>query len=180
MIKLLLLLFLTLSLYANSKQDMLSLYKDSKFKESCDIGYEEGYKNKYDEEFMTIYASACLKSDYINRLSMPVSILRKTKESRANAAYFSIILMQKKLLYYAMVDKFNISTLKLPTTEHVLSIVFDLYVKATKDTQKESYTFTNPTDSSLTYKLYVTRGNIPKVSIDEYKDSQIIKQHIYW
>jgi len=99
MIKLLLLLFLTLSLYANSKQDMLSLYKDSKFKESCDIGYEEGYKNKYDEEFMTIYASACLKSDYINRLSMPVSILRKTKESRANAAYFSIILMQKKQIH---------------------------------------------------------------------------------
>ena len=176
-----LLLFLTFNLYADNKQEMLLSYKESKFKKACDIGYENFNKYKKDEEFISLYAMSCLKADYINRLATPIAILRESKESRANSAYFSVILMQKKLLYHAMVDGYDLRDLKLPTTEHILSKVFDMYVDATKKEKKELYDFVDSKDDNLRYKLYTMESkNIQKIIIEEYYNSKMIKQHTYW
>jgi len=174
-------LIITTSLYSNQKQSMLSSYQNNKFKQACDIGYENFNKYKKDEEFISLYAMSCLEADYINRLATPIAILRNSAESRANSAYFSVILMQKKLLYHAMIDDYDLSSLKLPTTEHVLSKVFDLYVNAGKHKKQDLYRFNDSDDKNLTYKLYlVDNKNIKKIIIEEFYNSKMIKQHTYW
>ncbi len=179
--KIVLIILLSISLYANIKQDMFNLYQVKKYDEVCNIGFNnfENYRN--DEEYVSLYAFACLNADYIDRLSVPTAALKFTKESRSNAAYFSIILMQKKLLYHALLDNYDISSLNLPTTDYVLSKVFDLYTKIKNNEQKEFYIFDDEIDKQLKYKLYILKdGKIDKMVIEEFYNSISIKKHIYW
>ena len=179
--KLFLLIFLTLSLYADTKQQMLNLYQNKKYEEVCHIGFNNFKQNKHDEDYISLYAFACLKSDYIDRLSKPMAMLKFSKDARANSAYFSVILMQKKLLYHAMIDGYDLSGLNFPTTDHILSKVFDLYSKLGKHKSRKYYLFEGRNDKKVTYKLYVIRDKkINKVVIEEYYDSVLIKKHMYW
>lgn len=89
--------------------------------------------------------------------------------------------MQKKLLYHALLDNYNISSLNLPTTDYVLSKVFDLYSKMKNNERKEFYIFEDESDKQLKYKLYILKdGKIDKMVIEEFYNSISIKKHIYW
>ncbi|MDO9266054.1 MAG: hypothetical protein Q7U00_03130 [Sulfurimonas sp.] len=179
--KIALIILISINLYASIKQDMLNLYQGKKYEEVCNIGFNnfENYRN--DEEYVSLYAFACLNADYIDRLSVPTIMLKLAKESRSNAAYFSIILMQKKLLYHALLDNYDVSSLNLPTTDYVLSKVFDLYTKMKNNEQKEFYIFEDESDKQLKYKLYILKdGKIDKMVIEEFHNSISIKKHIYW
>ncbi|OHD98666.1 MAG: hypothetical protein A3E21_08425 [Sulfurimonas sp. RIFCSPHIGHO2_12_FULL_36_9] len=179
--KILSIILISVTLYADIKQDMLNLYQNKKHEEVCNIGFNnfENYRN--DEEYVSLYAFGCLNADYIDRLSVPTTTLKLSKESRSNAAYFSIILMQKKLLYHALLDNYDLSSLNLPTTDYVLSKVFDLYTKIKKDERKEFYIFEDESDKQLKYKLYILKdGKIDKMVIEEFYNSINIKKHIYW
>jgi len=179
--KIVLMLFLTLSLYADIKQNMFNLYQNEKFEDVCQLGFDNFKAHKQDEEFVSIYAFACLKSDYIDRLAVPIAVLKFSEESRANSAYFSVILMQKKLLYHALVDNYDLSEFKLPTTDYVLSRVFDLYSKLKKHEPRAFYLFEDPNDPKLTYKLYLSRDyKLDKIVIEEFYDTITIKRHVYW
>ena len=179
--KIILIIFLTLSLYADKKQNMFNLYQNKKYEQVCQIGFDYFKKNKHDEEFVSLYAFACLKSDYIDRLAVPTAVLKFSKEARSNSAYFSIILMQKKLLYHALVDAYDLSVLDLPTTEYILSKVFDLYSKLGKHEKRSFYLFEDDKDLKLTYKLYLVKdGRVSKIIIEEFYDTIAIKRHIYW
>lgn len=179
--KIALFLLLSLSLYADMKQDMFALYQNSKYNKSCQMGFDNFKAHKQDEEFVSLYAFSCLKSDYIDRLAVPTAVLKFSEESRANAAYFAVILMQKKLLYHALVDNYDLSEFKLPTTDYVLSRVFDLYAKLDKHEPRAFYLFEDPNDSKLTYKLYLSRDyKLDKIVIEEFYDTITIKRHVYW
>jgi hypothetical protein len=179
--KTLLLILLTLQLYAGTKQEMFYLYQNKKFEKVCKIGFDNFKNNKKDEEYVTLYAFACLHSDYIDRLAIPTAILKATQESRANGAYFSVILMQKKLLYHAMVDHYDLSSFSLPTTDYVLSKVFDLYAKLGKHTPRTFYLFEDPKDKKLTYKLSLLSSyRLNKIVIEEFYDTIVINRHVYW
>jgi hypothetical protein len=179
--KIILLLLLFITLYANVKQDMLSLFQNNKYDESCNLGFESFKDYKQDDEFLSLYAFSCLHSDYIDRLAIPVAMLKYSKEARANAAYFSIILMQKKLLYHALVDDYELLSLNLPTTDYVLSKVFDYYIKLGKHDKRAVYMFNDAVDKKLTYKLYVVQdGTLSKMVIEEFYDTIALKTHIYW
>jgi len=174
-------LFFTSTLFADVKQDMFHLYKSEKYKEACQIGYDNLEENKRDEEYVSLFAFACLYSDYIDRLSAPAALLKLTKESRANSAYFAIIVMQKKLLYHSLVDGYELSKFVLPTTNYVLSKVFDAYTKLGKHKPKKFYFFKDPEDEKITYKLYLSKDyKINKMIIEEYYDTIAIKRHEYW
>jgi hypothetical protein len=176
----LLLVLINTSLFASKKSEMLKLYKASKYMDACDIGYKNFASNKKDEKFITLYAFSCLKADQINRLSCPIRLLRKTKEARFNSAYFSIILMQKKLLYYAMMDNYNITSFKLPSSEYILSRVFNMYIDATKEGKTAPFNFKDK-DERYSYKLYLINDNgVNKVVIDEMFDSNLVQKHSYW
>jgi len=179
--KIVLILLITLSLYADTKQDMFNLYQNKKYEQVCDIGFDKFKNNKKDEEFVSLYAFACLNSDYIDRLAIPIAILKFSKESRANSAYFSVILMQKKLLYHSLIDNYDLSKMNLPTTDYVLSKVFDLYVKLGKHKKRAFYLFEDKDDKKLTYKLYIQKDErLSKIVIEEFYDTITVKRHVYW
>ncbi|WP_415398142.1 hypothetical protein [Sulfurimonas sp. CS5] len=179
--KILLILLFSISLFADIKQNMLSLYQNKKYENVCRIGFDNFKKYKKDEEFVSLYAFACLNSDYIDRLAIPIAMLKFSPEARANSAYFSVILMQKKLLYHALVDNYDLSSLNLPTTDYVLSKVFDFYAKLGVHERMDFYLFEDEKDSKLTYKLYLTKDTkLKKVVIEEFYDTKTLQRHIYW
>lgn len=174
-------ILLALSLYADSKQEMLRLYKNKQYEEACNLGFKDFSDNSKDDEYVSLYSFSCLKMDFVDRLAVPIIALRHSKEGRANASYFATILLQKKLLYHAMLDKNDISSLNLPTTDYVLSKVFDLYTKSPKNQKEEYYIFQSEENSALKYKLYLIKDDkTDKMVIEELYNSVSIKKHIYW
>ncbi len=179
--KIVLILLLSIYLQASMKQDMFNLYQNKKYEDVCTMGFNQFNRYKGDEEFVSLYAFACLHSDFIDRLSIPTAILKFSKESRANSAYFSVILMQKKLLYHALVDSYDLSSLNLPTTDYVLSKVFDLYAKLGIHEKRAFYLFEDEKNKALTYKLYLVKEEkLHKIVIEEFYDTIILKRHVYW
>jgi len=177
----LIILVLFLHLHANKKQEMFYLYQKEKYQQACNIGFNNFKNYKRDEEFVSLYSFSCLKSDYIDRLSVSIATLKFSKEARANASYFSVILMQKKLLYHAMLDKYSIANLNLPKTDYVLSKVFNSYTKLGEHSPKLFYLFEDENDPRMKYKLYLRKGNrVDKMIIEEIYDSISVKKHIYW
>ena len=87
-------------LHANIKEDILSLYQTKQYTQACRTGFLHLEELNKDENFIALYAFACLKADYIDRLSVPISKLKYSKEARANSAYLAVILMQKN--FYIM------------------------------------------------------------------------------
>jgi hypothetical protein len=174
-------LLIYLNLYADAKEEMLHLFQNNKYEEACNLGFENLKEYKQEDEFLSLYAFSCLHADFIDRLAMPLAMLKYSKEARANAAYFSIILMQKKLLYHALVDEYDLEGLNLPTTDYVLSKVFDFYVKLKKHDKQSVYIFDDPHNSKLSYKLYILEEDkISKMVIEEFYDTIVVKRHIYW
>jgi muramoyltetrapeptide carboxypeptidase LdcA involved in peptidoglycan recycling len=78
--KILLVLLLSLPLFADIKQNMFNLYQNKKYEKVCSIGFNNFKKHKKDEEFVSLYAFACLNSDYIDRLAIPVAMLKFSPE----------------------------------------------------------------------------------------------------
>jgi len=181
--KLTLLLFFIFSIYlhADAKYEMFQLYKTSQYQKACTMGYDYFKKFKRDAQYASLYGFSCLKSDYIDRLAQPIATLKFSKEARENSAYFATILMQKKLLYHSLLDGYDLSKFKFPTTTYVLSKVFDLYSQLPKHKQKEFYILQDPDNKSIIYKLYTIKdNNIDKMVIEEYYDTIKVKRHIYW
>ncbi|WP_428737150.1 hypothetical protein [Sulfurimonas sp.] len=179
--KILLILFLSLNIYASVKQDILNLFQNKKYEDACNIGFDNFARYTKDEEYLSIYAFSCLKADYIDRLALPIAMLKFSQESRSNSAYFSVIFMQKKLLYHALLDDYDLSEFNLPTTDYVLSKVFELYAKLGKHNKRTLYIFDDTSNEKISYKLYLEKDyKIPKMVIEEYYDTILIKRHIYW
>lgn len=179
--KIIIAILLSINLFASAKESMFNLYKNKEYKNACDVGFENFSHYTRDEKFLSLYAFACLKADYIDRLASPAIKLKFSPEARSNSAYFSIILMQKKLLYHSLVDNYDLSSLNMPTTDYVLSKVFDLYAKMGKHKPQDQYVFQDPKDKKLVYKLYLIKNsNINKMVIEEIYDTISVKRHIYW
>lgn len=169
------------SLNADVKDKMFNLYQNEKYEKVCNLGSINLANNTKDDEFISLYAFSCLKSGYIDRLAMPISLLKYTKESRSNAAYFSIILMQKKLLYHSLIDGYDLSKLELPSTNHILSKVFDLYSKLGKHQKRLVYIFEDDENQKVSYRLYlVDEDKLSKMVVEEYYDTISIQRHVYW
>jgi hypothetical protein len=179
--KIIFLIIVPIFLFADVKNDMFNLYENGKYERVCNMGFSNFARYSKDEDFLSLYAFGCLKSDYIDRLSLPVSLLKFSKESRANAAYLSVILMQKKLLYHVLVDGYELGSYKFPTTDYILSKVFDYYTALGKHTSRNYYLFDDKSNSKVSYKLYLLKENVPyKIVIEEYYDNTLVKKHIYW
>ncbi len=174
-------ILLALSLFGDVKERMFNLYENERYEDVCNIGFSNFGRYAKDEDFLSLYAFGCLKSDFIDRLSLPISLLKYTKEARANSAYFSVILMQKKLLYHALVDGYELAKYKLPTTDYILSKIFDYYVALGKHESRNFYLFTDKGNPKISYKLYLVKDSVPyKMVIEEYYDNSLVKKHIYW
>ncbi len=178
---LVLLVFIASFAAASDMERLYGLYQDKKYKAACRLGLRMFNSYKKDPKFLMLYGFSCLKADYIDRLAVPMTGLRATKTERANASYFATILLQKKLLYHALIDNVDISNLTLPKTDYILSEVFDLFTKKRYKKIDDKYYFVSTQKPDLIYVLYIEKdGKINKMVIEERLDNHIIKAHRYW
>ena len=75
-----------------------------------------------------------------------------------------------------MNDGIDLKNLRLPRSEHVLSIVFENL--ATKNYTKEDNKIIIKTDSKE-YRVWISDAKKKVVNIEEYRDSKKIKTHWY-
>lgn len=141
--------------------------------------YNIAMKNQ-DDGLLNLYAIACLRSDFINKLAPVIITMRKSKEARDNAIYYSTILYKKKLLYSAIVDGVDISAIKLPKCDYVLSDIYDDYVSGNYEKKGDNYYFKK--DGKYKY-LVNTKYDLPyvKLIVNVLGDNlNIIEKKEYW
>jgi len=168
-------------MYADIKVSLYHLYQNKQYDDACQKGLKVFNQYRDDEEFVSLYAFSCLNADQLDRLAVPISILKGSEEARSNAAYFSVILMQKKLLFHSLIDGYKLSELKLPKTDHVLSSVYELYSKTDTSRKRNHYTFIDENNNKVSYKLYIQNSNQnKKMVIEEFYDTIMTHRHVYW
>lgn len=178
--KILLIFLMPVLVFAITLEQLKKLYNAGDYQKVCRSASTVFHTYRQNEAFVTMYGFACLYSDYIDRLALPVAYLKQSPSARQNAAYFATILTQKKLLYHAMVDNITINNLLFPHTDHPISIVFEQYNALPQKNQK-TYRFTSPEDANLSYTLFLKNdATITKMIIDEYNASKLVKRHTYW
>ena len=177
------LLLLTLSihcLFASSVSNkILQLYGQKNYAQACDLGADNLNILTKNESYLSLYAFSCLNADHIDRLNTPLIFLTQSPEARANASYFSMLVLQKKLLVQSLYDNTSIKYLTFPTSSHLLSKVFALYVKTPQE-DRSIKEYNDPSNARYSYKLYTTQFNGKKtIAIDEYYDKILTLHHTY-
>jgi hypothetical protein len=177
-ITLFLFIVLATSSFAYDKDAILKDYAAKKYKKIC-LESAYFYKNGgKDENLLSLIGDSCVKSDFINPLGYIVKNLISTPQARQNASYFSTILLQKKLIYQFVNDGLDLKNLRLPKTEHILSIVFENLVKNNYLKNEEIYTINY--DKIHTIVLYKKlKDDNSWVVIEEYKNGELNTRHWY-
>lgn len=177
MIRLLFLLISgTLILFASDSSRLYSLYQNGHYLQACNEGIKKLSRHQTDEKYVSLYAFSCLQADKIDRLALPIIMLKQSQEARKNAAFFSTILLQKNLLISALETGRSLESLNLPTTGYILSSVFDLFSKGYYTFKQHVYLLTDPQNPRQTYRMY---HNDSGLFIEEYYDTIMTKQHKY-
>lgn len=167
------------SLHADIPAKMYQLYQKGEYTESCNLGLLHFKKFEFNEAYVSIYAFSCLKADQIDRLNTPIMVLSQSSEARANASYFSMLVMQKKLLLQGLYDNYSLKSLKFPTSSHLISKLFSLYCNHPQP-ENSIKEYNDSTNSRISYKLYLTQLNGRKtIAIDEYYDKILTLHHVY-
>jgi len=165
-------------LFGSTEFDILKSFKNKEYQSVCFDGYKLLKDNRTDEVFINAGAYSCLKIDVIDLLAKPIVYLKKTKLARQNATYYATILYQKKLLYHALIDGIDISGIRTPTTDYILSIIFDKYVKGEYKKAGDVYIVE---DRNSVYKISVIQDvKYKKIKIEHFKDQKLQKTYYYW
>ncbi len=164
------------NLFAYTHDDVINDYKEGKYKSVC-LKSAIFYKNaEKDEKILSIIGDACAKVDYINPLGYIVRKLVSTPEFRENSSYFATLILQKKLIYQFMNDNIDLKNLRLPRSNHTLSIVFENLAKKNY-TKKQDKIIINLDNKE--YRVWLSNAKKRVVNIEEYIDGKKIKTHWY-
>lgn len=180
--RMLLLLLTAISvIWATELAELKSLYTRGKYKQACNRGLSMFQAYKKDGNFLMLYGMSCLEADYIDRLAVPITGLRDNRSERQNASFFATILLQKKLLYHALLDQIDLHDLKLPETGYILSEVFSMYVKKKYVKKNNRYLFSPAKNPKMIYELYLIKeSGYDKMVLNERFGGNVVKSHIYW
>lgn len=175
------LLFLSLFLtyvFAYDKDDIMKDYTSGNYKQVC-LESASFYKNNgKNENLLTIIGDACVKSDFINPLGYIVKNLVSTPDFRQNASYFSTILLQKKLIYQFINDGIDLSNMRLPKTEHILSVVFENLATKNYIQIDEKIIIKQDNDKEIyLYKVFKDGNNW--LILEEYENKKLLEKHWY-
>ncbi len=170
------LFFSLTSLYAYNASDIQADYKAQQYERICKNNGFFIHKDATSEEILTMIGDACAKVDVLTPLATITKTLILSPQSRESASYFMTLLLQKKLIYQFMHDGIDLKNLRLPQTEHVLSIVFEHLVLKNYETVNDKLIITTP---SMQYHLWLSNDTPKRVYIDEYSNNVRIKQHWY-
>ena len=167
------------ALFAINNDDVKNWDSVGQYNRVCSDMVRELFIAQQDESIANLYAKACLKMDKVNSLIIPMVMLYKDKASRENAALYSTILFQKKMLYLALVDGFDISNIRTPKVNYILSNVFDEFVKG--NFKKDGDKFIFNIDDKKTELLIRDEENIKKMVILIYDAKGKIESiKMYW
>ncbi|CAA6809236.1 MAG: Unknown protein [uncultured Sulfurovum sp.] len=176
-------LMTTVFLFSSNLSTLYKLYEKQAYEKACDYAVKYFYKkrNKNSEEYLTLYGLSCLETDKIYRIATPMLRLKKSKDARENSAYFSTILLQKKLLFQALVDKTSLKNLQLPDTNFILSKIFTLFVQEKYVLKENIYTFKDEVKKEMKYQLYIkeNKQKEKEMIIDVYKDDKFTHRYRY-
>ena len=166
---------------ASNLSKLYKMYEKQEYDKACNYAMKYFTKNKNSEDYLTLYGLACLETDNIHRIATPMLRLKKTKDARANAAYFSTILLQKELLFQALVDKISLSNLQLPNTNFILSKIFTLFSKKEYEFKNDIYNFKDNEKKEMAYKLYIEESKKKEkyMILDIYKDDKFTHRYRY-
>jgi len=155
---------------------LVKAYKRGSYKRVCLQGYYLFDKLKRDENLLSMYAFSCLRSDYINRLAVPILILGKSPQSRKNRSYLSLILAQKNILISALADNEKFEDLKLPNTNHLISKLFNLYFQKKFEKVDNVY---KAQEGEVEYKMWLEHKNRFPYLVVEVTTKEGKRRHIY-
>lgn len=163
---------------AYTSDDIKSDYAKEAYKKVC-LESADYYKNGgKDEELLSLIGDACLKSDFINPLGYIIKNLISSPESRQNASYFATVFLQKKLIYQFVNDGLDLSHMRLPQTDHILSVVFQKL--ATKEYSEIDGKFIIELPKGAQIIIYkLVKNDLDWVILEEYQDKMLIKKHWY-
>ena len=175
-ILLLFIMLLNTNLLAYTHDDVMRDYKAKKYNDVClksAVFYKNAEKN---ENILSIIGDSCAKIDFINPLGYIVRGLISTPQFRENGSYFATLVLQKKLIYQFMNDGIDLKNLRLPRSEHILSIVFENLVKETY-TKEDSKIIIKL--GKKEYKVWISDSKKRVVNVEEYIDGEKIRTHWY-
>jgi len=167
-----------LSLFSATREGILEDYQNKNYAQACIEGSTIVKTFRGDELFINAVAHSCIQADIIDLLPTPIVLLKMTESARQNASYYATILFQKKLLYHALIDHVDISGIRVPKVDYVLSTVFDLFVRGAYTKEGEVY---HLKDDTYTYAMRVIESNRhQKVEIKKLKNGELVKAYYYW
>jgi len=172
-----LLLFLNSFMHAYSHADVVNDYKAKKYKEVCTKSYVLFKGSENNEDILSLIGDACARVDYINPLGHIIRKLVSTPIYRKNGSYFATLILQKKLIYQFMNDGIDLKNLRLPKSDHVLSVVFENLAQSNYTTI-ENKKLKIKTDTNE-YIIWLSNDEQKVVHVDEYKKGEIVKRHWY-
>ncbi len=177
----LIILSITVFAFGVDKSDVYRAYKQKRYREACTLGAKIYLYNKKDNDFLTMFADACLKVDNINRMAFPAMLLIRDAAARSNSVYFLTILYQKKLLYKSLIDGFDVSSYKFPTTNYILSKIFVKYAKKDYKKFRDIYIFKDDTDINKKYEMSLIKDRgVFKIVLKTFINNSLQKTRIYW
>ena len=177
--RLLLILIVPFFLYSSSYNRLLIDYKEQKYKKACQRGITLIRAGEKNEEILSLVGDACARSDYINILGEIQKYQRETKNSRENASYFSILVLQKRLIIQFMHDDLDLTGLKLPKTDHILSKVFINLADKNFEVINIKPKKVRIDSGSSEYTLYISPTGNKKIYIEEKNSKGKITIHRY-
>ncbi|NOZ90523.1 MAG: hypothetical protein GXO60_04465 [Epsilonproteobacteria bacterium] len=179
--KLFLIMLLSLIAYSSNLSTLYHYYEKQEYDKGCDYAMKYYSKNKNDEKFVALYGLSCLETNNIHRIATPMIVLKDTKSSRENASYFGTILLQKQLLKQAILDGKDLSNLRLPKTNFVLSKIFNLFVDKKYTLKDGVYRLKDSKDKDMSYQVYLEKDkkDIDYMIIDIYEKDKFIKRYRY-
>lgn len=180
MIRLLPLMGIACTLFASDSSRLYELYQSGEYVRACDEGIKKlGYYQK-DERYISLYAFACLYADKIDRLALPIIMLKNNPESRKNATYFSVVLTQKNLLISGLENGQDLTSLNLPMTDHILSKIFVLYSRGDYINYQGKIRFKDNSNKHISYTMQLLKEeNPPRLVIDTFYDTIMTKRHFF-
>ena len=169
-------LFLHSSLLAYTYDDVIKDYQAKRYKVVCLKSSASGLIRTKDENILSMIGDACAKVDHINPLAHVIRGLISTPEFRENGSYFATLVLQKKLIYQFMNDGIDLTSLRLPRSDHILSVVFENLAKGSYT--KEESKIVIKVDSKV-FRVWITDTKKRVVVIDVYKNDKKIRTHRY-
>ena len=173
------LVFAIVSLFAVSIDDVRNWDQIGPYNRICQESVRNLFIEEQNDALANMYAKACLKMDKVNELVVPTVMLYKTKEARENASLYSTIIFQKKMLYLALCDGVDISYIRTPKINYILSEIFDKFTERAYVKKSDTYVFTLENGERAELFIKEEEG-VKKMVIAIYAGDKLSSIKIYW